>query len=47
MGRLAELMRKNLEALMGAEAMGISTVDLSLFDPKVRCPPLSPSLRPH
>ena len=35
-------MRKNLEALMGAEAMGISTVDLSLFDAKVRPLPSFP-----
>ncbi|KAI9600225.1 hypothetical protein H4Q26_000002 [Puccinia striiformis f. sp. tritici PST-130] len=35
MGRLAELQRKNLEHLMGAEAMGIIQVDLKFTDPKV------------
>ncbi|POW02715.1 hypothetical protein PSTT_11619 [Puccinia striiformis] len=34
MGRLAELQRKNLEHLMGAEAMGIIQVDLKFTDPK-------------
>lgn len=34
MGRLAELQRKQLESLMGAEAMGIIVTSVSMWDPK-------------
>ncbi|KAL8293088.1 hypothetical protein RQP46_000782 [Phenoliferia psychrophenolica] len=46
MGRLAELQRKLLEQLMGAEAMGIIQTDISMWDPKV-CRPFISGICPH
>lgn len=46
MGRLAELQRKHLEQLMGAEAMGIIQADISLWDLKA-CRPFICGICPH
>jgi hypothetical protein len=46
MGRLAELQRNLLTQLMGAEAMGIITTDVSMWDPKV-CRPFVTGICPH
>ncbi|KAM0753830.1 LUC7-domain-containing protein [Meredithblackwellia eburnea MCA 4105] len=46
MGRLAELQRKLLEQLMGAEAMGIVQTDISIWDPKI-CRPHIAGICPH
>ncbi|GAA6052751.1 hypothetical protein JCM3770_003535 [Rhodotorula araucariae] len=46
MGRLAEQQRKLLEHLMGAEALGIVTHDISLYDPKL-CHPFVAGICPH
>ncbi|GAA5996233.1 Luc7p [Rhodotorula paludigena] len=46
MGRLAEQQRKLLEQLMGAEALGIVTHDISLYDLKL-CHPFVAGICPH
>ncbi|GAA5851278.1 hypothetical protein JCM9279_001090, partial [Rhodotorula babjevae] len=46
MGRLAEQQRKLLEQLMGAEALGIITHDISLYDHKL-CHPFVAGICPH
>ncbi|BGP37973.1 splicing factor [Rhodotorula kratochvilovae] len=46
MGRLAEQQRKLLEQLMGAEALGIVTHDISLYDHKL-CHPFVAGICPH
>ncbi|KAI5476253.1 RNA-binding protein Luc7-like 2 [Pseudohyphozyma bogoriensis] len=46
MGRLAELQRKLLEQLMGAEAMGIVQADISMWDPKA-CRPYIAGICTH
>ncbi|TNY20242.1 hypothetical protein DMC30DRAFT_265373 [Rhodotorula diobovata] len=46
MGRLAEQQRKLLEQLMGAEALGIVTHDISLYDTKL-CHPFVAGICPH
>lgn len=46
MGRIAEIQRKHLEQLMGAESMGITVTDISLWDPKV-CKPFTTGICPH